>query len=133
MAPLFGVLLAISVGVFATGLNSDRDRAFYLVVMTAIASFYALSAMMGASTLTLVLESLVVAVFVAVAASGFRRCLWAVVAALAAHGVFDLTHGIFFANAGMPVWWPTFCLAYDVPAAAYLVWLLKSGRMRAAA
>jgi hypothetical protein len=47
VAPLFGVLLAISVGVFATGLNSDRDRAFYLVVMTAIASFYALSAMMG--------------------------------------------------------------------------------------
>jgi hypothetical protein len=103
------------------------------VVMTAIASFYALSAMMGASTHTLVLESLVVAVFVAVAASGFRRCLRAVVAALAAHAVFDLTHGIFFANAGMPVWWPTFCLAYDVPAAAYLVWLLKSGRMRAAA
>jgi hypothetical protein len=133
VALLIGVLLAISVGVFATGMNLDRDRAFYPVVMMVIASLYALFAVMGASTHTLVLESLVGAVFVAVAASGFRWSLWAVVAALAAHGVFDLTHGIFIANAGVPVWWPKFCLAYDVTAAAYLAWLLKSGRIRAAA
>lgn len=133
MALLIGVLLAISVGVFATGLKLDRDRAFYPVVMVVIACLYALFAVMGASTHTLVLESLVGAVFVAVAASGFKGSLWAVVAALAAHGVFDITHGIFFANAGVPVWWPKFCLAYDVTAAAYLAWLLKSGRLRAAA
>ena len=126
MALLVGVLLAISVGVFATGLKLDRDRAFYPVVMIVIASLYALFAVMGASTHTLVLESLVGAVFITVAASGFRWSLWAVVAALAAHG-------IFIANAGVPVWWPSFCLAYDVTAAAYLAWLLKSGRIRAAA
>jgi hypothetical protein len=133
VALLIGVLLAISVGVFATGLNLDRDRAFYPVVMIVIAALYALFAVMGASTHTLVLESLVGAVFVAVAVSGFRWSLWAVVAALAAHGVFDLTHGIFFANASVPGWWPKCCLVYAVTVAAYLAWLLKSRRIRAAA
>ena len=126
MALLIGILLAILVGVFATGLGLDRDLALYPVVMIVIASLYALFTVMGESTHTLVLESLVGAVFIAVAASGFRWALWAVVAALAAHG-------IYFANARVPVWSPTFCLTYEVTAAAYLARLLKSGRMRAAA
>jgi hypothetical protein len=33
----------------------------------------------------------------------------------------------------VPRWWPEFCLAYDVTAAAYLAWLLKRRRIRAAA
>ena len=28
-------------------------------------------------------------------------------------------------NAGMPAWWPAWCLAYDVGAAAGLAWLLR--------
>jgi hypothetical protein len=63
MALLIGVLLAFSVGLFATGLSLDRDRAFYPVVTIVIASYYALFAVMGASTHTLVLESLVGAFF----------------------------------------------------------------------
>ena len=133
MALLVGVLLAFSVGLFATGLSLDRDRAFYPVVSMVIASYYALFAVMGASTHTLVLESLVGTVFLAVGVSGFRWSLWAVVVALAAHGIFDLTHDTFIANAGVPNWWPQFCLTYDLTAAAYLAWLLSSGRIRAAA
>jgi hypothetical protein len=57
----------------------------------------------------------------------------AVVTALEAHGVFNLTHGIYFANAGAPMWWPRFCLTYEVTAAAYLAWLLRANRIRAAA
>ena len=55
-----------------------------------------------------------------------------VVAALAAHGIFDLVHGAAIPNPGVPTWWPEFCLAYDVTAAVYLAWLLGSGRVRAA-
>ena len=36
-------------------------------------------------------------------------------------------------NPGVPMWWPEFCATYDVVAAAYLAWLLRSGRVRAAA
>jgi len=133
VALVVGAFLAFSVGLFATGLGLDRDRAFYPVVTIVIASYYALFAVIGASTHTLVLELLVGAVFLAAAASGFRWSLWAVVVALAAHGVFDLTHATVISNPGVPIWWPEFCLTYDVTAAAYLAWSLRSGRIRAAA
>jgi hypothetical protein len=132
MALLIGAFLALAVGLFATSLGLDRDRAFYPTVTIVIASYYALFAVMGASTHALVLESLAGAVFLAAAASGFRSSLWVVVAALAAHGLFDLVHGRVISNPGVPGWWPQFCLTYDVAAAAYLAWLLKSGRVRAA-
>ena len=79
------------------------------------------------------LESLAGAVFLAVAASGFRSSLWLVVVALAAHGLFDLSHGALISNPGVPRWWPEFCLSYDVTAAAYLAWRLKRRGIRAAA
>jgi len=130
---LVGAFLAVAVGLFATLVGLDRDRAFYPTVTIVIASYYALFAVMGASTYTLVLESLVGAVFLALAVSGFRSSLWVVVVTLAAHGIFDVVHGTAISNPGVPGWWPQFCLAYDVMAAGYLAWLLKSGRIRAAA
>jgi hypothetical protein len=132
VALLVGALLAFLVGMLATVSGLDRDRAFYPTVTMVVASLYALFAVIGASTRTLVLESLVGAVFIAVAVSGFRSSLWLVVAALAAHGVFDLGHGILLSNPGVPIWWPEFCLMYDVVAAGYLAWLLWSERIRAA-
>jgi hypothetical protein len=133
VALLFGVLLAFAVGLFATATGLDRDRAFYPAVTIVVASYYALFAVMGASTHALVVESLVGVVFLALAAAGFRSSLWVVVAALAAHGVFDLVHGGIIENPGVPGWWPAFCLTYDVTAAIYLLWLLRSGRIHAAA
>ena len=132
MAVLVGALLAFAVGLLATAIGLDRDRAFYPIVTIVIASYYALFAVMGASTNALVLESVVGAAFLAVAVFGFRSSLWVVVLALAAHGVFDLAHGRIISNPGVPAWWPAFCLTYDVTAAAYLAWLLKIGRIRAA-
>ena len=132
MALAVGAFLAFAVGLMATGFGLDRDRAFYPTVTIVIASYYALFAVIGASTHALVLESLVGAVFLVLAVSGFRSSLWVVVLALAAHGIFDLAHGGVMPNPGVPTWWPQFCLSYDVTAAAYLAWLLKSGRIRAA-
>jgi hypothetical protein len=120
------------VGFFATAVGLDRDRAFYPTVTIVVASYYALFAIMAASMRALMLESLVGAVFLALAAAGFRSSLWVVVVALAAHGIFDLAHGSVIANPGVPGWWPAFCLMYDVTAAAYLAWLLGRGRIRAA-
>lgn len=133
MGLAIGVSLALIVGVLFTTLRFDRDRAFYPTVMIVIAAYYILFAVMGASIGTLVLESLVAASFMLAAILGFRSSLWLVVAALAAHGVFDLVHGAAIANPGVPMWWPGFCLGFDVTAAAYLAWLLWSGRVRVAA
>ena len=114
----------------ATVSRLDRDRAFYPTVTIVIAFLYPLFAVMGGSTRALVVESLVAGVFLAAALVGFRTSLWIVAAALAAHGVFDLVHGALIANPGVPAFWPGFCGAYDVIAAAYLAWLLKTGRTR---
>ncbi len=134
MALLVGALVAFAVGgLIGTAFGLDRDRAFYPVVTIVIASYYALFAVMGASTHALVLESLVGTVFLALAVSGFRSSLWVVALALAAHGIFDLTHAAIISNPGVPSWWPEFCLTFDVTAAGYLAWLLRSGRIRAAA
>jgi len=129
MALLVGALLAFAVTVFARVSGWDRDRAFYPTVTFVIASYYCLFAVMGASTRALVLESLTAGVFLAGAVVGFRSSLWVVVTALAAHGVFDLVHGMVISNPGVPGWWPAFCLAYDVTAAGCLAWLLGSGRI----
>jgi hypothetical protein len=80
-----------------------------------------------------VMESLVGVGFVALAVVGFRTSLWLVGVALGAHGVFDLVHGAVVSNPGVPLWWPSFCLTYDVSAAAYLAWLIISRRIQSAA
>lgn len=131
MAYIAGAVLALVVGFLATLVGFDRDRAFYPTVMIVIASYYDLFAMIGGSMPSLIAESVVMAAFLGLSIAGFRSSLWLVVAALAAHGVFDGVHGRLIANPGVPPWWPAFCLSYDVVAAAYLAWLLMQSRVRA--
>jgi hypothetical protein len=132
MAYLVGVVLALSAALFATFVGLDRDRAFYPTVMIVIALTYALFSVMGGSLQTLAIECLAILAFLFASVAGFRISLWFVAAGLATHGVFDLFHGHLIANPGVPTWWPEFCLAYDLMAAAYLAWLLLRSRLRAA-
>ena len=125
MAYLAGIILALSVSGLATLIGLDRDRAFYPTLLVVIASYYVLFAVMGGSGHALVVETLVMTGFLLVAVIGFKKSLWLVVAALAAHGIFDFLHGHVVANPGVPAWWPAFCLTYDVTAAAFLAWLLR--------
>ncbi len=131
MEYLAGVVIALLVSLSATLIGFDRDRAFYPTVLAVIASYYDLFAVMGGSLQALVAESLVMLVFLAATVLGFKRNLWLVVAALAAHGLFDFFHGHLISNPGVPPWWPMFCLTYDVAAAAYLAWLLLRSRVAA--
>jgi hypothetical protein len=119
-----GVLLAIFVSLFARSVQFDRDRAFYPTVLIVVASYYVLFAVMGGTVQALIIESSVMAGFLLVAVVGFKFNLWIVVAALVGHGVFDFFHGHIVSNAGVPEWWPAFCLAYDVCAGGCLAWLL---------
>lgn len=115
-----GIVLALGVFGFARWTGFDRDRAFYPAVVVIVASYYVLFAVMDGSTRTLVVEVIAMAVFVVVAVLGFKFSAWLVVAALAAHGLFDAGHDLFVTNPGAPEWWPAFCLAFDVGAAALL-------------
>lgn len=128
MEYLVGVLLALGVGVFATLAGLDRGRGFYPVVLIVIASYYVLFAVMGGSHRALFAEAPILCAFAAVAVLGFKRNLWLVVAALVGHGILDLVHPHLIANPGAPVWWPMFCLAYDLAAAGYLAVQLMPAR-----
>ena len=127
MPYVIGIVLSVVVAVFARLVGLDRDRAFYPTVMIVIALYYVLFAAISGSVQTVLVESIVMAVFATAAVVGFKSSTWIVAAALAAHGVFDGFHGQVIENSGMPVWWPAFCLAYDVGAAAILAWLVRRG------
>ena len=116
----FGIGLAIAIGVFATFTRFDRERSFYPTILIVIASYYVLFAIMGAEQGVIGWETAALILFGAAAVIGFKRNLWIVVAALCCHGVFDAVHEQVLVNAGTPVWWPGFCLAFDVTAGVYL-------------
>ncbi|HEX8028516.1 MAG TPA: hypothetical protein VF491_08645 [Vicinamibacterales bacterium] len=122
-----GVVLSGGVAWFARCVGLDRDRAFYPAVLIVIASYYVLFAAMSGSIQAVVIESMVMVLFAAAAVAGFKTSAWIVVVAMAGHGVFDAAHGYVIENAGVPAWWPAWCLSYDVGAAGGLGWLLRRG------
>ena len=131
MGYVVGIVLALVVSLAARWVGFDRDRAFYPTVLVVIASYYVLFAVMSSSPRAILADSIVMTAFALAAVLGFKTSLWLVVAALAAHGVLDLSHDRLVTNRGVPVWWPPFCMAYDVVAAAFLAWLLtRSGPQR---
>ena len=124
MEYVVGVILTLAVAALAAVVGFDSDRAFYPTVLIVIASYYALFAVMGASTRTLIIESIVAGVFVLFAVVGFKGNYWLVIAAFVGHGVFDLLRHFFIDNPGVPQWWPGFCLASDVVFGAWLAVLM---------
>lgn len=131
MGYAIGSLLSVAVTVFARLAGLDRDRAFYPTVLIVVAHYYNLFAAMGGTTHALTVESGAMTAFVILAVTGFRRNLWIVVAGLVVHGVFDFFHAGIVTNAGVPEWWPSFCMAYDVGAGGCLAGLLLRRKIAA--
>lgn len=125
MPLLIGLGLSLAVAAMARRVGLDRDRAFYSTVLMVVGSYYVLFAAMTGSVRTILAESVLMLAFVAAAISGFKGNGWIVVAGLAGHGVLDAVHGHVVHNPGVPVWWPAFCGAYDIGAAAALAWLMR--------
>jgi len=124
MEYLIGAGLAVVVCAFSALVGFDRDRVFYPTLLTVIATYYILFAVIGSFTPALALECLIAGDFLVVAVAGFKKNLWLIVAALIGHGIFDFFHHLFIHNPGVPVWWPGFCLSFDVLAGIFLAMLL---------
>ena len=134
MEYLIGVVLATATCVlFGMLAGFDRERLFYPMMLPPIATYYILFAAMGSSTSALTIESLVASIFLILTVAGFKKNLWLTAAALAGHGVFDFFHHLVIQNPGVPVWWPGFCMSFDVFAGGFLAVLLarRSGFERA--
>ena len=128
MSALIGATLALGIGLGAAWLGFDRDRAFYPTVVLVVGSYYILFAVMGGSSQTVLTECLVFVPFLIASVGGFKKTPWLAVAGLAAHGALDAFHPHLVSNPGVPVWWPGFCLAYDVVAAGVLAASLMHAR-----
>ena len=124
MPYLIGLILAIAVSLFALLTRFDRDRAFYSTVVIVVAHYYILFAAMGATAHVLLAECLGAAAFIALAVIGFKTSQWITAAALAGHGIYDFLHHLIIQDPGVPVWWPAFCMSFDVLAGAILAMLL---------
>lgn len=122
------ILVGVILGLMAVGsarlVGFDRERSFFPVLLIVIATYYLLFAAMGKQPGSLQSEAMAALVFAAIAMAGYKRSLWLVPLGLAAHAVFDLVHGELIVNPGVPDFWPTFCLGFDLVAAAYLAALL---------
>jgi len=130
MEYLIGVVLALAVSSGASAIGMDRERSFYPTVLAVVATYYALFAVMAGSTRALLSEAVPIALFLLAAVTSFKKALWWAVIGLVGHGLFDLVHGRFIANPGVPVWWPGWCMSYDVTAGAYLAFLLSRSRAK---
>lgn len=124
--------LALVAGLFVSWVGLDKDRAAYPLILIVIAVLYELFAVLGGSTAAMWSELLPTTIFIGVSVLGFRTSLWWVVAGLIGHGVYDIFHPAIFINPGVPVWWPMFCMAYDVAAGIFLGWRLLDSRELAA-
>lgn len=132
MTLIVGIILALAVGLFGHAVGFDRDKAFYPVVLIVVASYYVLFAVMCGEAHELLVETAIFGLFAGVAVAGFRWSSWLVVGGLASHGLFDFARQSFLEGRGVPQWWPGFCLAYDLTAAAGLATLLVVRRRRRA-
>lgn len=120
MEYLIGAGLAVAVCTFAMLSGFDRDRVFYPTLVIVVATYYILFAVIGGSAGAIAFECLTAVAFLIVAVAGFKKSLWLAAAGLAGHGVFDFFHHLIIQNPGVPVWWPGFCLSFDVLAGAFL-------------
>jgi hypothetical protein len=131
MIPLVvGSLLALAVAILGKVTRFDRDRSFYTAVLLIIASYYVLFAIQGDSLQALPWEGLVAIAFAIVAVFGALRLPLLVGVGILAHGLFDLAHPALIHNPGVPPWWPSFCMSFDVFLGLWVIGMTLSHRTR---
>jgi hypothetical protein len=115
---LVGFALAPAVASFAALAGFDRDRSFYPTLLIVTASYYLLFAAIGGDGAIMIREALGLLLFVIAAVAASKLSRWIVVGALCGHALFDMVHGAIAASPGTPIWWPAFCLSFDLALAA---------------
>jgi hypothetical protein len=127
VALVTGVVIAIAVVVLFKAWGLETTKWAYPVLLAEFPINYWAFAIYGSDPAALFKEILVGLAFLAVAfiAYKFRSLvtLLLLAAGYALHAAYDFSHDWFFANAGVPTWWPEFCATVDVLIGAYIVYL----------
>ena len=135
MEIIAGLITALAIVGLGYATRQGRSLSFYSSVLTVIALGYVLFAVMNGSPRTIIVESAIAAVFIAVAVAGTRSStLYAaallMAGGLAAHGVYDLVHSAVVSNPVVPTWWPVFCGVVDVGLGGWVIVLLNRDTLR---
>jgi hypothetical protein len=118
MSIAWGIAFAVLACCLAAWSGMDRSRAFYPTLLIVIATYYILFAVHDGRIPVILAETAIASVFSALALAAFRWNAWLLVAGLATHGMFDVAHDLVIQDHGVPAWWPHFCSAFDITAAA---------------
>ena len=124
-------LIGVAVGVLTIGLARliRGQRWLYALGLLTLPSLYALFALQAGEQAVGVKEMIYGIPFVVVglvfAMVSVRQSAVVVGAFWILHALYDLTHGQFFTNPGVPDWYPVFCFSVDVVVGAYLLWLSR--------
>jgi hypothetical protein len=124
---LVGVAAGVLTIVVARGIRGQRW--LYAIGLLVLPGLYAMFALRAGDPAVVAKELIYgVPFIVAGLVFAFVSVRWSAVVVGAfwiLHGLYDLTHGQFFTNAGVPVWYPVFCFSVDVVVGGYLLWLSR--------
>lgn len=99
----------------------EKDASFYPLILIVIALLYVLFAQMDQGLFVIIVETGVALIFIAMAIAGHKiNDVWTVIG-YSIHGLYDFFHPAILNNAGVPDWWPGFCLGIDEVIAGYLL------------
>lgn len=134
MEIIAGAIASIAIIGLGYATRQGRSLAFYSSVLIVIALGYVLFAAMAGAPRTIIIESGVAGVFIAVAVAAarwgtVRTAGWLMAAGLAAHGGYDLVHSAIVSNPVVPAWWPLFCGVVDILLGGWVLMLLRRGRL----
>ena len=139
MEALVGAAVGMLTIVFARAIPNGQ-RWVYAVGLLTLPSLYAMWAYLGGQHALISKELVYGTPFyfagLVFAFVGMRQSALVVGAFWILHAVWDLVHDRFFANPGVPGWYPAFCFAVDIVVGLYLLWLwrrLPDGNLRPAA
>lgn len=120
---LIGTALAVIIAIFARVTKFDTERSFYSTILIVIASYYVLFSFMSLEAIAI--EIVIASAFSVVAIIGALKRPLLLGLGIFMHGVFDLAHGSFITNSGVPVWWPAFCAGVDLVLGAWVIYLTQ--------
>lgn len=136
MEILAGLIVAVALVGLGYATRQGRSLAFYGTVLIVIALAYVLFAVMAGGSRTIIVESAIATVFIAVAVVGTRwGNVWAagllMAVGLVAHGGYDLVHHKVVSNPVVPAWWPLFCGIVDAALGGWVFHLARRTALRA--
>ena len=128
-----GFLVSIFLIIFFNKSRLEDSKFSYPLLLFTLPIYYLIFAIYGNDYPALIFESLAgfiffIITFLTLKFSAFYKFNLLALGYIL-HGVYDITHTMFFINKGMPVWWPEFCGVIDVFVGLYLINLAFKSRV----